>query len=529
MKYGNLSARIDDTRDDELGQISHSFNDMLDELNLYIERVYKAEIKQKETELVALQARINPHFLYNTLEVIRMRAISQGARDVGEMIYSLSVLFKSLVQQKKNYTLKDEMEACRLYLELFRIRYKDIFTYTIQLDPVHNQHPVVKLSLQPIIENYVVHGIQTERSDNKLSIVVEEIGDVLQVEVRDNGKGIDPARLAEIREELDRPEESGQMFGLRSVHSRLRYLYGPEFGMTIESTLGEGTLIRVRYPHTEGQVFSMYNVFIVDDEPFIIEGLYDIVDWSSFGMEIVNHAGNGQAALQALSAQPVDILITDISMPIMNGLDLIREARRVQPDLKVIILSGFNEFEYLKEAMQLGIENYLLKPINVEELESTLRNTASKLDQAPAKTSYDAYGIQILKDNILHRWLTGQIATAEFEERSLFMNLTLDGPCYGIAILRTKGEEPGIFDQVQRLLADKPYVSTFHDLDGDIVMIASVDEQQVNRQMFMDCVTCLSRQISEAHPSVYIGMGAWRRAFIRHPRVTKKPSAPCSM
>ena len=81
-----------------MGQISHSFNEMLDELNLYIERVYKAEIRQKETELLALQARINPHFLYNTLEVIRMRAISQ-ARDVGEMIYSLSVLFKSLVQQ----------------------------------------------------------------------------------------------------------------------------------------------------------------------------------------------------------------------------------------------------------------------------------------------------------------------------------------------------------------------------------------------------------------------------------------------
>ncbi|MGG4129744.1 response regulator transcription factor [Paenibacillus illinoisensis] len=266
----------------------------------------------------------------------------------------------------------------------------------------------------------------------------------------------------------------------------------------------------------------MYNVFIVDDEPFIIEGLYEIVDWSSFGMEIVNHAGNGQAALQALSAQPVDILITDISMPIMNGLDLIREARRVQPDLKVIILSGFNEFEYLKEAMQLGIENYLLKPINVEELESTLRNTASKLDQAPAKTSYDAYGIQILKDNILHRWLTGQIATAEFEERSLFMNLTLDGPCYGIAILRTKGEEPGIFDQVQRLLADKPYVSTFHDLDGDIVMIASVDEQQVDRQMFMDCVTCLSRQISEAHPSVYIGMGSMAKGIHQAPASYKE-------
>ncbi len=249
VKYGNLSARIDDAREDELGQISHSFNDMLDELNLYIERVYKAEIRQKETELVALQARINPHFLYNTLEVIRMRAISQGARDVGEMIYSLSVLFKSLVQQKPDYTLKDEMEACRLYLELFRIRYKDIFIYTIQMDNKYYEHPVVKLSLQPIIENYVVHGMRTECSDNKLSIKVHEAGDMLQIEVRDNGKGIDASRLAEIQEELERAEESGQMFGLRSVHSRLKYLFGPQFGITIESTLGKGTMIRVRFPY----------------------------------------------------------------------------------------------------------------------------------------------------------------------------------------------------------------------------------------------------------------------------------------
>lgn len=253
VKYGNLKARIDDPRDDELGQISHSFNDMLDELNLYIERVYKAEIRQKETELVALQARINPHFLYNTLEVIRMRAVSQGARDVGEMIYSLSVLFKSLVQQKKNYTLRDEIEACRLYLELFRIRYKDNFIYTIQLDPELYALPAVKLSLQPIVENYVVHGMRTECSDNKLSIVVKRDNDVIQVDIRDNGKGITPERLTEIAEELERPEESGQMFGLRSVHSRLRFLYGPRFGIRVQSIVGEGTFIQVRYPYTEGK------------------------------------------------------------------------------------------------------------------------------------------------------------------------------------------------------------------------------------------------------------------------------------
>ncbi|BFH65962.1 sensor histidine kinase [Paenibacillus azoreducens] len=252
VKNGDLTARIDDPREDELGQISRSFNDMLDELNLYIERVYKAEIKQKQTELVALQARINPHFLYNTLEVIRMRAISQGAKDVGEMIYSLSVLFKSLVQQKKNYTLKDELEACRLYLELFRIRYKEKFSYTIHYDPALAGRAVMKLSLQPIIENYIIHGIQKERFDNHLSIQIREEDGILIAVIADNGKGIDPQRLKEIREELEKPEETGHMFGLRSVHSRLRFLYGSAYGIEIQSRPGEGTVIIVRYPSREG-------------------------------------------------------------------------------------------------------------------------------------------------------------------------------------------------------------------------------------------------------------------------------------
>lgn len=251
VRNGDFSARIADVREDELGQISKSFNDMLDELNLYIDRVFKAEIKQQQTELVALQARINPHFLYNTLEAIRMRAISQGARDVGEMIYSLSALFKSMVQQKKNYTLKDELEACRLYLELFRIRYKDRFSYEIQADPALYGKAFVRLSLQPIVENYIVHGIQTDRLDNRVTIEVREDGDTLKAVVNDNGKGIEPDRLAEIRRELERKEETGHMFGLRSVHTRLRFLYGSAYGIEIDSLPGAGTTITIRYPNRE--------------------------------------------------------------------------------------------------------------------------------------------------------------------------------------------------------------------------------------------------------------------------------------
>lgn len=248
VKEGDLSARIQDAREDELGQIASSFNDMLVELNHYIDRVYKAEIRQKETELVALQARINPHFLYNTLEVIRMRAVSQGARDVGDMIYSLSVLFKSQVQQKKNHTLKDELEACRLYLELFRIRYKDHFIYRMKVDSSLYAYPVVKLSLQPIIENYVIHGIRPDGPSNRLDIEVSIFADRLQIEVRDNGKGITAERLAEIRQELELHEESGRMFGLRSVHSRLRFLYGPEYGITLDSEPGSGTRVLIHFP-----------------------------------------------------------------------------------------------------------------------------------------------------------------------------------------------------------------------------------------------------------------------------------------
>ncbi|CAH1201472.1 Regulator of RpoS [Paenibacillus sp. JJ-223] len=254
---------------------------------------------------------------------------------------------------------------------------------------------------------------------------------------------------------------------------------------------------------------DMYNVCIVDDEPFIIEGLYDLVDWPAFGLQIVGHASHGKAALDVLAEQRVDILVTDISMPVMDGLELIREARRLQPELKVIILSGFNEFEYLKEGMKLGIENYLLKPINVEELESTLRNAVSKLHHvSAADTPYDAYGMQILKDNIFHRWLNGQIAIREFEERTRTMNLSLPASHFAVAILRAKGEESGLFARTVEQLANEEHLHTFRDQDGDVVVIANLNETQAAQQAFVNRMTELSERLIRTHPSLLIGAGS---------------------
>jgi two-component system sensor histidine kinase YesM len=255
VKQGDLSVRIPDVREDEIGQISRSFNEMIEELNLYIDRVYKANIKQKQTELTALQARVNPHFLYNTLEVIRMRAISQGAHDVGEMIYSLSALFRSFVQQKKIYTLKHELEACRLYLELFQIRYKDKFTYAMDWDRRLGSVRVMKMSLQPIIENYIVHGLRSESSDNELHIRVKQVEAFLHVQIEDNGNGISPQRLNELTLFLQDEELEGESFGLRSINQRLKLLYGSEYGVKLHSQPGQGTIIDIWMPiESEGEV-----------------------------------------------------------------------------------------------------------------------------------------------------------------------------------------------------------------------------------------------------------------------------------
>lgn len=221
----------------------------------------------------------------------------------------------------------------------------------------------------------------------------------------------------------------------------------------------------------------MYKVFIVDDEPFIIEGLYDIVDWAALGMEIVGHAENGLEALEALKVTPADILVTDISMPKMNGLDLIRFVREIHPDLKVIVLSGFNDFAYVKEGLTLGIENYLLKPINLEEFKATLNTVVEKLNVSKTKyNTLNAYSIMILKDNVMHRWMRGQINPQEFEERADLLGIVLNKRYILVSILRLQDSEHEAFDSVLTQLEGEEGIIPFRDMDGDIVLVYNFDD-----------------------------------------------------
>ncbi|MDD9267188.1 response regulator [Paenibacillus sp. GCM10023248] len=232
----------------------------------------------------------------------------------------------------------------------------------------------------------------------------------------------------------------------------------------------------------------MYRVFLVDDEPLIVEGLSNGVNWDDFGLELCGTADNGRQALDQLRLVPADILITDISMPVMNGLDLIRCARQIRPELKVIILSGYDEFNYLKEGMMLGIENYLLKPIHFEELYSTLSNTVEKLNAGRQSSDYSDEEIDILRDNVLFRWMTNRINAEQLDERTKLLGINLKVDYVMAGIVRHHGHEH-LYGEMKRQANEDDYVIPFRDMDGDFVFAFLGATPEACRQRAIRCMS----------------------------------------
>ena len=148
----------------------------------------------------------------------------------------------------------------------------------------------------------------------------------------------------------------------------------------------------------------MYTAMVVDDEPLILKGFEKVIPWEEFGIEITDKAESGEQALELLRKKENDILITDIRMQGMSGLELLRTLRELGMHIKTIILSGYDDFQYVKEASQYGIENYLLKPIEESELEKTLRHLTQKLDNERRQQASVQESYQLLRNNILSRY-----------------------------------------------------------------------------------------------------------------------------
>lgn len=257
VQQGNLTVRVPAGKNDELDEISGSFNRMCEELTRHINQVFVSEIKANRAELVAFQAQINPHFLYNTLEAIRMRALTLGAADVGEMTYMLGSMFRYAVKPETVVTLEDEAEYCRQYLELHKVRFKDKIEYRIDIDESVNSARVFKLFLQPLVENAIVHGLKPVKAGSRVELraFLDEAGTSVVIEVEDNGRGIEPGKLEAVRAKLasESETETSSSLGLRNVKERIRLTYGETYGLDIRSAPGAGTLVRVRIPYEKGE------------------------------------------------------------------------------------------------------------------------------------------------------------------------------------------------------------------------------------------------------------------------------------
>ncbi|EGP9918059.1 sensor histidine kinase, partial [Listeria monocytogenes] len=196
----------------------------------------------------ALQSQINPHFLYNTLEYIRMYALSRQQEELADVVYAFSTLLRNNINQEKTTTLAEEISFCEKYVYLYQMRYPDQFAYKFEIEEAIADVEIPKFIIQPLVENYFVHGIDYQRQDNAIKVHAYREGEKIIVAVVDNGKGITANRLEEIRERLNQTEiETEQSIGLRNVHERLQRFFGESYGLTIEGKEGEGTTIRLSF------------------------------------------------------------------------------------------------------------------------------------------------------------------------------------------------------------------------------------------------------------------------------------------
>jgi two-component system sensor histidine kinase YesM len=249
VEEGTLTINLKVHAGDEIGELESRFGKMLASINLLIEEGYKSKITQREAELRALQAQINPHFLYNSLSVINWKAIEVGADEISRVAGILSAFYRTTLNQGKDHVfVKDELLNTKSYLEMQLIMHDYNFDVSYEIDEGIVDQRMIKLVLQPIVENAIEHGIDQKRTGRgllRISGQADEDRHTLVFVVEDNGPGIPP----DIAEEVLVKQSRG--YGLRNVQERIRIQYGSQYGITIASEPGCWTRVRVTIPIVE--------------------------------------------------------------------------------------------------------------------------------------------------------------------------------------------------------------------------------------------------------------------------------------
>ena len=238
------------TNDRNLASLSTGIEDMAARLNKQIELNRQEQILLRETELALIQAQINPHFLYNTLDAI-VWLIESGKNEQAEtMVTSLSFYFRSFLSDGRDIvTIAEETKHVRSYLEIQQVRYRDIMEYEIDIDPSIAKCKLPKLTLQPLVENAIYHGLKPKRGKGNITVTGRSDKGFIILEVKDTGAGMDEDTLTSLLTKIH--NEDTTSFGLVSAYKRLKLLYGDDVDFDIVSKAGEGTTISIRFPGKE--------------------------------------------------------------------------------------------------------------------------------------------------------------------------------------------------------------------------------------------------------------------------------------
>lgn len=244
---GNLDLNTKIKRNDEVGSLARTFNQMLKQISGLMDQIYKEQKAKRELELIALQAQIKPHFLYNTLESI-CSLIQIGVMDEAFiMVKALSMFYRGVLSKGNNViSIREEMEDVKHYLRIQQIRYREKFDCKIEIESQILDKKIVKLSIQPILENAIYHGVRNKRGKGTIQILGNERKGTIEISIIDDGMGFPVEQIKEI---FSKETETRRGFGIRNVDERIKLFFGASYGIYITSEFEKGTRVDIKLPN----------------------------------------------------------------------------------------------------------------------------------------------------------------------------------------------------------------------------------------------------------------------------------------
>ncbi|NQX63614.1 sensor histidine kinase [Paenibacillus qinlingensis] len=248
IRTGHLTVRSSYQSSDEIGYLNDVFNNLMDRIEELVAENVEEQKTKAEIEFKLLQTQVQPHFLYNTLEtIISLIKLNMKTEAITATKYMANFYKISLSKGNDIITLREEMQLSESYLEIQQLRYVEYMAYTMDIDEDIMSCSISKLTLQPIVENAIYHGLKRKTEKGLLRITGRRMGDEVRIEIYDNGVGIEESQIKGLlREVSDSSERTG--FGVRSVHNRIRMLYGDRYGLELESEIGLYTRVTIRLP-----------------------------------------------------------------------------------------------------------------------------------------------------------------------------------------------------------------------------------------------------------------------------------------